>query len=179
MKLNFNVILKNALPYGLILGGLFVVFSLLIYITDVNIFSIWFGILNFLVILIALPVTMVITGTNNLRSKFAQDRTISYLEALINCFIILFIGFFISVLYSYIFNNWIDPDYLKNNVDKFITMMEGYNVSQEDIDEGVSKLEKNMGMGRQIITSGIICIVLSLILALIVRKKDKVSEKMY
>ena len=179
MKMNFNVIFKNALPYGLILGGIFVVLSLLLYIADVNIFSIWFSILNFLVVMIALPVTMVILGTNNLRLKHSPDRKINYLEALINCFIILFIGFFISVLYSYVFNQWIDPEYMKHNIGKFTEMMQGYNVPQETIDEQVAKMEGNMGIGKQIIFSVGITVVLSLILALIVRKKDKETEKMY
>jgi hypothetical protein len=179
MKLNLNAIFKNALPYGLILGGIFVVLSLLMYIADVNMFSIWFSILNFLVVMIAVPVTMVILGTNNLRLKFMPEKKINYLEALLSCFIILFIGFFISVLYSYIFNHWIDPEYIKNNIGKFTEMMQGYNVPQETIDEQVAKMEDNMGIGRQIVFSVGITVVLSLILALIVRKKDKETEKMY
>ena len=179
MNLNFNAIFKNALPYGLILGGIFVVLSLLMYIADVNIFSIWFSILNFLVLMIALPTTMVILGTNNLRIKLMPERRINYLQALLSCFIVLFIGFFISVLYSYVFNNWIDPEYMKHNIEKFTEMMQGYNVPQETIDEQVSKMEGNMGIGRQIVFSAGICVVLSLILALIVRKKDKETEKMY
>jgi uncharacterized membrane protein YbhN (UPF0104 family) len=179
MKLNFNTILKNALPYGLILGGIFVVLSLLTYIADVNMFSIWFSILNFLVVLIAIPVTMVILGTNNLRLKHATERRINYLEALINCFIILFIGFFISVLYSYIFNHWIDPENLKHNIERLTEMLQNYNFSQEKIDEQVAKLESGSGIGRQIVYSAGICVVLALILALIVPKKDKETEKIY
>lgn len=179
MKLNFNTIFKNALPYGLILGGIFVVLSLLMYIADVNMFSIWFSILNFLVVMIAIPVTMVILGTNNLRLRFMPEKRISYLQALLSCFIILFIGFLISILYSYIFNHWIDPEYMKNNIGKFTEMMQGYNVPQETIDEQVAKMEGNMGIGRQIVFSVGITVVLSLILALIVRKKDKETEKMY
>ena len=179
MKMNFNVIFKNALPYGLILGGIFVVLSLLLYIADVNMFSIWFSILNFLVVMIAFPVTMVILGTNNLRVKLMPEKRINFLQALLSCFIILFIGFFISVLYSYIFNHWIDPEYMKYNIEKFTEMMQGYNVPQETIDEQVAKMEENMGISRQIIFSLGITVVLSLILALIVRKKDKETEKMY
>jgi hypothetical protein len=177
--MNFNAILKNALPYGLILGGIFVIISLLMYITDVNVFSIWFSILNFLVMMIAIPVTMVVLGTNNLRVKIMPDRKITYLQALISCFIILFIGFFISVLYSYIFNNWIDPEAMKHNIEKFTEMMQGYNVPQETIDEQVKKMEGNMGISRQIIFSTGIVVVMSLILALAVRKKDKESDKIY
>jgi hypothetical protein len=179
MNLNFNTIFKNALPYGLILGGIFVVLSLLMYIADVNMFSIWFSIVNFLVMMIAIPATLVILGTNNLRVKLMPERRINYLQALLSGFIILFIGFFISVLYSYIFTNWIDPEYIKHNIEKFTEMMQGYNVPQETIDEQVAKMERNMGIGSQIIFSAGICVVLSLILALIVRKKDKEAEKMY
>jgi predicted permease len=142
-------------------------------------FSIWFSILNFLVVMIAFPVTMVILGTNNLRVKLMPEKRINFLQALLSCFIILFIGFFISVLYSYIFNHWIDPEYMKYNIEKFTEMMQGYNVPQETIDEQVAKMEENMGISRQIIFSLGITVVLSLILALIVRKKDKETEKMY
>ena len=179
MKLNFNAIFKNALPYGLILGGIFVVLSLLMYIADVNMFSIWFSIINFLVVMIALPVTMVILGTNNLRMKLMPERKINYLQALLSCFIILFIGFLISVLYSYIFNHWIDPEYMKHNIEKFTEMMQGYNVPQETIDKQVAKMEGNLGIGRQIIFSAGVCVVLSLIMALIVRKKDKEKDNIY
>jgi hypothetical protein len=179
MKLNFTAILKNALSYGLILGGIFVVLSLLTYIADVNIFSIWFSILNFLVVMIAIPVTMVILGTNNLRVKFMPEKKINYLQALISCFIIFFIGFFISVLYSYIFNHWIDTEYMTHNIEKFTEMMQGYNLPQEQIDKQVAKMEGNMGIGKQIIFSTGVCVVLSLIMALIIRKKDKEIDKIF
>ena len=179
MKLSFNAILKNALPYGLILGGIFIVLSLLTYIADINIFSIWFSILNFLVIVIAVPVTMIILGTNNLRIKLAPEKKINYWQALLSCFLILFTGYTISVLYSYIFNHWIDPEYLKHTIEKFSEMMRGYNIPQEKIEEQTTKIEENMGIVKQIIFSAGICVVLSLIVALIVRKKEKETDKIY
>jgi hypothetical protein len=179
MKMNFNTIFKNALPYGLILGGIFVVLSLLTYITNMNMFTIWFSILNFLIVVIAVPVTMVILGTNNLRIKYAVERRINYLEALLNCFVILFVGFFISVLYSYIFTHWIDPEYLKHNIEKLTEMLQNYNMPQDQIDEQIAKAEKNSGIVNQIIYSSGVCVVLSLILALIVQKKDKETDKIY
>jgi hypothetical protein len=179
MKPNFNATLKNCLPYGLILGGILVVLSLLIYIADINMFSIWFGIVNFLVSVLLIPVTLVILGTNSLRIKLAPERKINYWQALLSCFIILFIGYFISVLYSYIFTHWIDTEYISHNIDKFRQMMQGYNVPENKIDEQVTKIEEGMGIIKQIITSTGICIVLSFILALIVRKKEKETDKIY
>ncbi len=178
MKLSFNAIFKNALPYGLILGSVLVVLSLLMYIFNVNIFSIWFSILNFLVMVLTIPVTMVLLGTSNLRVKFAPDKKINYGQALLSCFLILVIGFTISILYSYIFNNLIDPGYITRNIDKFSEMMRGYNLSEEKIAEQVKKIQEGMGTVKQIIYSAGICVVLSLILALIVRKKDKIADSM-
>ena len=178
MKLSFNTLLKNSLPYGLIMGGIFIVISLLLYIADVNIFSIWFGIVNFLVMMIAIPAIFTILGTNNLRLKHAEEKRINYLEALISCFIILFIGFLLSGIYSWIFNSFIDPEYMKHNVEKFAEMLQGYNMPQDKIDEQVANMEKNIGIGRQLISSAIVCVVLSLIMALIVRKKEKISDVM-
>ena len=58
-------------------------------------------------------------------------------------------------------------------------MMQGYDVPQETIDEQVAKLEGNTGIIRQVVFSAGACVVLSLILALVIRKKEKESDKMY
>ncbi len=177
MKTSFPVILKNAWPYGLILGAISVVISLLLYIFNVNLFSIAMGIFSFLVFVLAIPVTFAILGGNNLRLKHKEDRTISYLDAVINTAIILLIGFLISNLYSYIFNTFIDPDYIKVQMAKMVDMLSEYNLPQEDIDKSIASAEKRMGLGSMLLNSVIITAVLSLLLGLIIRKKDKVDEK--
>ena len=55
MKTNFPLILKNAWPYGLILAGISIVLSVLFYIFNVNMFSITFAILSFLIFVISHP----------------------------------------------------------------------------------------------------------------------------
>ena len=176
MKLKFSDIIKNVTPYGLVMGGIFVITSLLMYVVNIDIFSPVVSILNLLLIVIAVPIIIVVVGTNNLRRKIAPDRVITFGQAWLSCFTILFIGFAISGLYNYVFMHWIAPDYLKDNLDKMTDMLEKYNMSQEQIDQTIQKVQDRTEGVTQYLWSAGIMIVLSLILAVSVRKKDKVSE---
>jgi hypothetical protein len=178
MKTSFGTILKNAWIYGVIFGVLSIIMNLLIYIFDVNMFSISFGILSFLVFLIAIPATFVILGTNNLRAKYALNREISYMDAVLTGLVILIIGFLISNLYSYVFNHYLDPEYMKAQMQKLVEVLEKYNLPQEKIDETMAKTEKRMGLASGLMTSGIVAVVLSLLVSLFTRKRDKVEDKM-
>jgi Protein of unknown function (DUF4199) len=177
MKTNFTLILKNSWPYGLILGAISIFISLLMYIINVNMFTITFAIFSFLILLIGIPVTMTILGCNNLRLKHASEHQITYLDAAITCLVILLIGFLLSNLYSYVFNNFIDPEYMKHQISKMTDMLEKYNLPQGDIDKTLTKTEKGMRLSSMLLNSAIISVVVSLIMALIVRKKDKLDEK--
>jgi len=177
MKTNFTLILKNGWPYGLILAAISIVLSLLLYIFDVNMFSISFAIFSGLIFLIAIPVTLSVLGCNSLRTKFAPERTITYVDALVTCLVILIIGFLLSNLYNYIFNNFIDPSYMKEQVRKLVEMLEKYNVPQEKIDETVASTEKNYSIGIMLRNSVVIAVVLALIISIFIRKKDKIEEK--
>ncbi len=177
MKTSISDILKNSWPYGLILGAVSIVISLIMYILDVNMFSITFAIFSFLVILIGIPATLGILGINNLRAKFATDRTISYLDALIACLVIFLIGFLLSNLYSYLFYTYLDPAYLKAQMQKMVEMLEKYNLPQDKIDETIEKTQKGFQIGRMLLTSLITSAVMALIISIFVRKKDKFDDK--
>ncbi len=178
MKTNFPLILKNAWPYGLILAGISIVLSVLFYIFNVNMFSITFAIFSFLIFVIGIPVTMSILGCNNLRLKHANEHQISYLDAAVSCLVILLVGFLISNLYSYVFNNFIDPEYMKQQISKMADMLQKYNLPQDKIDETMAKTENRMALGPMLLNSLIFGVVISLIVALFIRKKDKLDEKM-
>ena len=171
MKTTIPLILKNGWPYGLTLAGVSIVISLLMYIFDVNMFSITFAIFSFLIILVGIPVTFGVLGCNNLRAKYAPDRTISYLDALATCLVIFVIGFLLSNLYSYVFNNFIDPGYIKAQTQKLLEMLEKYNLPQAKIDETLAKTEKNFQIGRMLLTSVIVSAVLSLLFLFLSAKR--------
>jgi Protein of unknown function (DUF4199) len=177
MKTNLILILKNAWPYGLIMAGISVVISVLLYIINVNMFTITFAVLSLLIFVIGIPVTMSILGCNNLRLQHANERQISYLDAVVSCMVILMIGFLISNLYSYIFNNFIDPEYMKQQISKMADMLQKYNLPQDKIDETMAKTANRMNIGPMLLNSLIFSVVISLIVALFIRKKDKLDEK--
>lgn len=177
MKTSIVKILQNSWPYGLILGIISIVLSLLLYIFNVNLFSITFSILSFIIFVLVIPITMGILGGNNLRLKYTEDRQISYLDAALTCLIIFLTGFILSNLYSYVFNNFIDPEYMKQQMAQLSKFMEGYNLPQEKIDEAIAKSEDRLKIGSQLLNSLIFSVILSAIVALFIRKKDKVDEK--
>ena len=176
MKTTLPLIFKNSWPYGLILGAISILASLLMYIFDVNMFSISFAIFSFVGFLVAIPATVGVLGCNNLRTKHAADRTIAYLDAVFACLVIFLIGFLLSNLYSYVFNNFIDPGYLKAQMQKLVEMLDKYNLPQEQIDETIAKSEKGFQPVRMLLTSVITSAVLSLIISIFIRKKDKFEE---
>ena len=57
-------------------------------------------------------------------------------------------------------------------------MLEQYNMSQKQIDEAIQKVQKRTDGASQYLWSAGIMVALSLIIAIFVRKKDKVSETM-
>ncbi len=178
MKTNFLMILKNAWPYGLIMAGISIVLSILFYIFNVNMFSITFAIFSILIFVIGIPATMSILGCNNLRLKHANEHQISYLDAAVSCLVIVLIGFLLSNIYSYVFNNFIDPEYMKQQISKMAEMLQKYNLPQDKIDETLAKTEHRMALGPMLLNSLIFGVVISLIVALFIRKKDKLDEKM-
>ena len=176
MKTSIAIIFKNGWIYGLIMAAISIVFSLLMYIFDVNLFSITFAIFSALIFLLGIPITLAILGCNNLRSKYAEDRTISYLDAVFTCLVIFVIGFILSNLYNYVFNTYLDPSYMKQQLVKLVEMLEKYNLPQEQIDETIAKSEESFNLGIMFRNSAGVAVVLSLILAIFVKKKDKLED---
>jgi hypothetical protein len=178
VKTNFNLILKSGWTYGLLMAGISVILGLLVYIFNINMFSFVFSIFYGLLAVVAIPATFGILACNTLRAKYAADRIIGYFDAVLCCLVVFVIGLLISNLFTYVLYHNIDPAYLKSQTAKMIEMLEKYNLPQEKIDESIAKVEKGFNIGPMLRNSGIIAVVLSLILSIFVRKRDKLDEKM-
>lgn len=177
MKTPFGPLFKNASVYGLVMAAILIVITLLIYLLDVNMFSILGGILSFLILVLVLPITLIILSGNTLRKQYAPDRKISYLDALVNSLILLVIGFILSNLFSYLLMTWIAPGYLNHQIQMFMDMMNQYNVPQDQIDKGIERIQSQNNLARNLLVSLISSAVLALLVSLVIRKKDKVDEK--
>jgi len=176
MKTTFGKILQNSYSYGLILGGCLIVFILLVYLFDINLYSIIGGILSFIILVLAVPIPIVIISGNHLRKKYSPENRISYLDVLINSFILLVIGFMLSNIFSYILVTLIAPGYIDHQIVQFTEMMERYQVSADDVNKGIERIESQTNILRSLGRSLIISAILALLISLVVRRKDKVVD---
>jgi len=177
MKTTLTNIVKNSSVYGVLLGVVLIVISLFIYIFDINMFSIIGAILSFLILFLAIPITFVILSGNSLRKKYSPERQITYLDVLLNSTILLIIGFILSTIFSYILITLIAPGYLDHQVQLYMEMMSQYNLPDEEIEAGIERIQNQGNILRNIWVSAIASVVLGLLVSLVIRKKDKIEDK--
>jgi hypothetical protein len=163
----------NSLNYGLILGVVLIVVSLLYYILDVNLFAPLMAIVN-LVVTLAIVIIVMLLGTNAYRDKFLGGK-IAFSQCFLSGLIIGLVAFILSTIYSFIFMNYIEPGYVEEATQKLIDTYSSQ-LTEEQIDDMIGKIEKRMTPGRQIRTSAISGVIISVIISLIVSlfvKKEK------
>ncbi len=166
----------HALIYGLILGGVMIVISLIYYILDVNMFGLGFIFLN-LFITLAAAITIMLLGANSYRDRYLGGK-IDYKRCILICVIIGLVGFIISTIYSYIFMTYIEPGMIEDSVNKFIEKW-GDKMTEEQLDDTISKMRSRMTPGSQIRTGAISGVIMSVVLSLITSlfvKKDKIGS---
>ncbi len=135
-KINFW---KHSINWGVILGIASIIFSLLIYLLDFkpttfkNIGIIFF--LSVVLLVVILRQTMKSFRVNIL------DGTMSFGQAFKVGFFAILIGVAISTVYSYVFYQFIDPDYLKNVTEEFKLFMEDFYLNMGMTEE---QIEANM-----------------------------------
>jgi hypothetical protein len=91
----------HSLIYGLVMGAVLVVVSLIYYILDVNMFGLGFIFLNLLITL-AVVIVVMLMGANAYRDRYLGGK-IDFKRCFFIGLIIGLVGFIISTLYSYIF----------------------------------------------------------------------------
>jgi hypothetical protein len=177
METRIKSLILNSVVYGLILGAVYVVLSLIYYILSVDIFKPGISIL-ILLIQLAILIAAMIIGTNRCRDKYLQGK-INFGLAFLSCVIIGFIGFIISGIYSFIFYKYFDPQLLVQMHDRALEMFQNMpNIPQERMDKIMQRMEKNLTPTGMIISSIKMAVIGSIIFALIISlfiKKEKES----
>lgn len=162
---NKNIIWRNSMNYGAILGLALILLSVIGYILNVQQSSI-LGILNYLILAV-----IVFMGSKTLRDKYSGGY-MKYGRAFGSSFLIGLFGGIVLSLYTYIFMKYIDPSFLEQI--KILT-------EQKLIEQGLPGSQIDMSL--RMISPGIITIgtvfsfafwsvLLSLILAFFVRKEN-------
>ena len=136
---------KLAMTYGLYLGGISIVLSIIVWATalmeKLGLFgSAFMGIFN-LVILILLLIYFTKMYRNN-----ELDGKITFGKAFVFGVMIVLFSTVVSSLYNYIFAKYIDPEYTQRIMtmmqDKTYQMMTNNNLPQEKIDEAMAKFQE-------------------------------------
>jgi hypothetical protein len=176
MKHSPKNLLQNALMHGLYLGGISIALTVVYYLLDFSMFNWIFSIING-IISITLAVVFVVMAIKKYRIGFLEGK-IKYLQCLLIGFIVLFMSGLLNSLFTYILYHLIDPGYMTKQLELFIEKMQSYNMSEEQLDKVIERTKEgvNSGLLKTLMFVPIFAAVLSLIISIFVRKKDKTFE---
>jgi hypothetical protein len=169
----------HSLIYGLILSAVLILLQLLIYIFDIDMFSISFSLLYQLFTLILITWWMAYTSIKY-RNKYLENKT-NFLRCLIAGVIVGVLSTIILALYTYVFYAWFDPELAAKQTDQFVEMISSNtSIPEEQKDEiiraGIEGFDPAKMFSKTLISMGIMNIALALIATLFVRKKEKQAE---
>jgi len=169
---------KSALTNGVYLGLISILISVVIWaaglIESMGLFGgVIIGLLSLVVSFVLL-----LLFVKNYRNK-ELGGYISFGEAFKFTMLVIIVSTIISLIYTYIFNAFIAPDYMENLMavmqQKTMAFMESKGVSEAQIDNALEKFKEIPSIGktlRQTALSGLIGgTIISLIVSLIARKK--------
>jgi hypothetical protein len=174
-----NIIKKNGVTYGIILGVFSILVTTLIYVIDLKLFTSWY------VGVISLLVSLVIGVVLLIKTKKEMNGIISFKEAFTTYFIAAAIGSTLSIIFNIILWNVVDPEAKGTLTDLTIKysveMMEKFGAPASEVDKAVATLRKEdpyspinqlKGLAYSLIGGA----VLGLILALIFKSKPAYKE---
>jgi hypothetical protein len=162
-------LLKYTLNYGLILGIILVLYSALLYATDL-IFSKSLGYVSFLI-----TIVIVYIGQKAFRDK-GSGGSINYGRALVAGLLIVVFSSIISSIFTYFLYTIIDPQL----VDKMLQLQEQKMISsgkytEEQIELGLQMARKFTTPGRMVIMgilgSALMGFIISLITSIFIKKE--------
>ncbi len=178
-KIMNEIIKKNGVTYGAILGLISIASTTLIYVTDIKLFMSWWigGISLILNIMIGI---FLVSNT-----KKQLNNTISFKDAFSVYFIAGVLGSTVSALFNYFLFNFIDPqakETLKEMTIKYtVEMMEKFGTPKEVLNQTITELQKADNYSLENIFMGLLFVYLivaifGLILAAIFKSKSPSSQ---
>ena len=140
-KMINEIVKKNGITFGVIIGIVSALITATIYAVDLNLFtSWWIGVLSILTYLILGIVLLV-------KTKKELNGVFSFKNAFTTYFIAIVIGILISVLFNILLFNVIDPS-AKETVNELIikytmNMMQKLGAPASSINEALAKMKEN------------------------------------
>ena len=169
---------NNALKFGLYLAAFNIVLTLVYYIFDISMFDYSTMIANF-VFGILFVVSFFVFGIKSYRQN-ALDGIINFKQAFLQGLAIGVVAYAVIAVFNYVFNAFIAPEFMANQLEGFAEFMENTGAPDETIDAAISDFEENLPPVNQLLSTlksgGIMTVIFSLIVAASV-KKDTTQPK--
>jgi ethanolamine transporter EutH len=168
---------RVALNYGLILGVVLIIYSLILYLLDVPLDALqYFNWVSYIFIIVAM-----VLGIRTYRDKYAGGF-ITYGKSFSTGFLIGLYASIIAAIYGFIYFSYINPGIVQEMMDaRTIEMLEqNPNMNDEQVEIAQAWMERFMSpvmmsiMG--LIVNVIVSLVISLIVSIFTQKKDASLE---
>lgn len=169
---NFQISVK----FGLITGIVLILYSVILYLTNANIFSPMVSITSMLVNFVFL-IVMAVIAMNKTRDEVFGGK-ITFANALLAGFVLMIVSGYLGALYNYLFATAIDPGYISGQLSNFVDSMDG-KIPEEALEKMIESMEENTDPSRTLIRSAWITPVFALVVSAIAAafiKKDKTGE---
>ena len=168
---------SSAINYGLYLGGLLTLATVLAYAVNLELYTKWWYGIGLMLIIIVFGIV------STIKSKKILEGFISFKEAFSSYFTTIAIGIIISTIVGIVIFNIIDPEAAvtlqEKIIDSTVQMMRNFGAPEDAVAEAVEKMEaeENMfsigntlwGLAKQLIGFSVV----GLIVALIMKKSDQ------
>ena len=171
--------LKNAMYYGLLMAGAFILTDLLFYVFDLSDLGIMFGL--FVLLLIGtLYFLFFIRGGRAYRNQY-MGGYINYGKAFLFCLVMALVYVLVMMFYNFLFYVIFDPERAMSEMQKAAEMIQENSYMNDEQKEIQIKKIMDNGTGlnivlRNLMSNIIITMVLGAISALFIRKKEKIID---
>ncbi|MFO7721929.1 MAG: DUF4199 domain-containing protein [Bacteroidales bacterium] len=187
MKSTCNHFLQLPLRYGLFGGLILAVYTIVLYLLEINLFGTFFSLLNMLILIGVIVIFMVITIR---KVNASMPEPLNYWKKYLVAFLTGIIAMLIYSVAFYAVFYLLDPEYMQDMVDGFLVKMEEYfinaGLSEEMLQEQMAKLIKRMertsdplrSMGTTLLSSLITPGIIGLIVAAAVNTRKHHDEQL-
>jgi hypothetical protein len=171
-------LINHVIKWGIIIGIVGIIISLLTYVVSESLLvKWWYGLL-----ILAVNVALIIYAGIEYRKLLGGY--ISYMDAFLCTLLVMLFAGILGQVFNIILYSFIDPDLpnrlVQSSIEQTEQMMTRFGAPQESIDQTIEKLKTDLparftitGQLKAFVTWGLgITVVISAILALIIRKKE-------
>lgn len=167
---------NQAVKFGLITGMALIAYVVVLYVTNMDLFSPVFSILNGL-ITFGIMIFMAVFTINKTRDLHLEGK-ITFLQAWLAGAVMLVITMILQNLFNYLLNAVIDPSYMAAQLDGMIANMEG-KVPEETLEGIIESVEENLDPLKNLVKSTwlspLVALVLSAIISIFIKKDTTIQ----